>query len=103
MIRRPPRSTLFPCAALFRSGAGEASSRRAVLIGSGLALLAVVAAVVWLAIGRSRTASPSGGNQGRSIAVLPLVDVGGDSTQEYFADGMAEELANALGKVPGLR
>jgi TolB-like protein/tetratricopeptide (TPR) repeat protein len=39
----------------------------------------------------------------KSIAVLPLVNIGGDSTQEYFADGMSEELANALGKVPGLR
>ena len=107
-LAKPPADRFATCGALASAlaggpGAGEGSSRRAVLIGSGLALLAVVAAVVWLAIGRSRTASPSGGTQARSIAVLPLVNVGGDSTQEYFADGMAEELANALGKVPGLR
>jgi TolB-like protein/Flp pilus assembly protein TadD len=39
----------------------------------------------------------------RSIAVLPLVNVGGDPKDEYFSDGMSDELANALSKVPGLR
>jgi TolB-like protein len=39
----------------------------------------------------------------RSIAVLPLVNVGGDPKDEYFSDGMSDELASALSKVPGLR
>jgi serine/threonine-protein kinase len=38
-----------------------------------------------------------------SVAVLPLVNVGGNSRDEYFSEGMTDELANALGKVPGLR
>lgn len=38
-----------------------------------------------------------------SIAVLPLVNLSGDAGQEYFADGMTEELITELGKVPGLR
>jgi len=38
-----------------------------------------------------------------SIAVLPLVNVGGDPKDEYFSDGMTDELASALSKVPGLR
>src|SRR5262249_49839599 len=38
-----------------------------------------------------------------SIAVLPLVNVGGDPKDEYFSDGMTDELAGALSKVPGLR
>ncbi len=38
-----------------------------------------------------------------SIAVLPLDNVGGNSRDEYFSEGMTDELANALGKVPGLR
>ena len=40
---------------------------------------------------------------GKSVAVLPLVNVGGDPKQEYFADGMTDELTSALGKLPGLR
>src|SRR3712207_8655057 len=35
MIRRPPRSTLFPYTTLFRSGAGGRGSRRASLSGPG--------------------------------------------------------------------
>ncbi len=39
----------------------------------------------------------------RSIAVLPFVDMSPEGDQEYFCDGMAEELINALTKVKGLR
>ena len=38
-----------------------------------------------------------------SIAVLPFVDMSPDQDQEYFCDGMAEELINALTKVESLR
>ena len=39
----------------------------------------------------------------RSIAVLPLTNVSGDTAVQYFADGMTEEVTNALARVPGLR
>ncbi len=39
----------------------------------------------------------------RSIAVLPFDNVGGDSTQEYFSDGIADEVSSALAQVPGIR
>jgi serine/threonine-protein kinase len=39
----------------------------------------------------------------RSVAVLPLVNVGGTAQDEYFSDGMSDELANALNRIPGLR
>ena len=39
----------------------------------------------------------------RSIAVLPFSNVGGDTADAYFADGIGEELATALSKVAGLR
>jgi TolB-like protein/Flp pilus assembly protein TadD len=38
-----------------------------------------------------------------SIAVLPFVNMSADPENEYFADGMTEELINALTKVDGLR
>jgi TolB-like protein len=38
----------------------------------------------------------------QSIAVLPFVDMSADRDQEYFSDGLAEELLNLLAKVPGL-
>ena len=39
----------------------------------------------------------------RSIAVLPFADMSAGKDQEYFADGLSEELLNLLAKVPELR
>jgi TolB-like protein/Flp pilus assembly protein TadD len=37
-----------------------------------------------------------------SIAVLPLMNLSGDSKQEFFCDGMTEEIITALSRIPGL-
>jgi TolB-like protein len=37
-----------------------------------------------------------------SIAVLPFANISGDSEQDYFADGMAEEIITALSRCAGL-
>jgi TolB-like protein len=39
----------------------------------------------------------------KSIAVLPFVDMSEKKDQEYFADGMAEEILDILAKLPGIR
>ena len=38
-----------------------------------------------------------------SVAVLPFTNMSADADNEYFGDGMAEEIINALAQVPGLR
>lgn len=43
------------------------------------------------------------GNIGKSIAVLPFVNMSADSDNEYFSDGLSEELLNLLTKIPELR
>jgi serine/threonine-protein kinase len=48
------------------------------------------------AIGEKETSSPS-------IAVLPFVDMSPQKDQEYFCDGIAEELINALTNIQELR
>jgi TolB-like protein/DNA-binding winged helix-turn-helix (wHTH) protein/Flp pilus assembly protein TadD len=63
-----------------------------------VSLFAVV--VVTLHLERSRAA---GAPSVRSLAVLPFTNLSGDPTQEYFADGMTEELVTELGKVGALR
>jgi TolB-like protein/Tfp pilus assembly protein PilF len=40
---------------------------------------------------------------GVSIAVLPFVNMSDDKANEYFSDGLSEELLNVLANVPGLR
>ena len=39
----------------------------------------------------------------KTIAVLPFTNIGSDSNQEYFSDGLSEELISVLQKNPGLR
>jgi TolB-like protein len=40
---------------------------------------------------------------GTSIAVLPFANLSADPDQEYFSDGLAEEIINVLAHIPGLR
>jgi len=61
-----------------------------------LAGVAALATVAWAATRRS-------GISTSVVAVLPFANVGGDSSQQYLAEGMADGLATALGKVPGIR
>jgi len=62
----------------------------------------VVIAAIYFAISGMRSTGGAGADF-TSVAVLPLVNVGGDQADEYFSDGMTDELANALGKLPGLK
>jgi TolB-like protein/DNA-binding winged helix-turn-helix (wHTH) protein/Tfp pilus assembly protein PilF len=62
-------------------------------------LVACLAAVatVWLLASRHQSAPI------RSLAVLPLDNLSGDPSQEYFADGMTDELITELARIPNLR
>jgi adenylate cyclase len=51
--------------------------------------------------GRSEALVESYGD--KSIAVLPFINMSSDPEQEYFADGIAEELLNLLARIPQLR
>lgn len=75
-------------------------ARRAII--PGIAAIAAVALIIaWQA--RRRSEPPSSPSTLRSIAVLPFASVDSDTANAYFADGIAEELATSLSKVPGLR
>ena len=77
----------------------EASFRRRALSLAGIgALVAIVL------IGGSQFLGRGGGDVAEaSVAVLPFENLSGDAENEYFSDGMTEEILNALTRVPDLR
>jgi TolB-like protein/DNA-binding winged helix-turn-helix (wHTH) protein len=90
---------------------GRASSQAASRVHGTRASILVLACVVAIAllVGLS-SSSVSERLFGRhsapriqSLAVLPLVNLSNDENQEYFADGMTEELTTDLGKISALR
>jgi eukaryotic-like serine/threonine-protein kinase len=91
---------------LTRSGStlfapGTKRNRKVPLVAGAIMVAALLGVAAYLLFFRGNRAGT--GNEIRSIAVLPLVNVGGTSQDEYFSDGMSDELANALNKIPGLR
>jgi serine/threonine-protein kinase len=76
-------------------------ARRRWLAAAALAV-GVVAAAAWLASGRDAgDGRPS--TAMASIAVLPFDDLSDAQDQQYFADGLAEEILNLLAQLPELR
>ena len=65
---------------------------------AAFSLLIVITAVVGWRWRSQRIVLPI-----RSLAVLPLVNLSGNPSQDYFADGMTEALITELGKVSALR
>jgi len=61
-----------------------------------VAVLAVLGLLLW---SRVRPGPPE---TGRSVAVLPLVTLGGDADDEYFSTGLTEDIVTHLSKIPEL-
>ena len=98
---------------------GLRGARLALLL-VGIGVLAAAPGVAWYFTlrSRSRPAAPSSDEALRakleaappgsdiravpSIAVLPFVNLSSDKEQEYFSDGISEEILNALAQVQGL-
>jgi len=71
------------------------------------ALWGVVATGWLLLVGRGEVPGAGAGvassEATKSIAVLPFVNMSDDASNEFFSDGLSEELINLLAKIPGLR
>jgi len=51
----------------------------------------------------TQTAAPAASPQGTSLAVLPFADMSPQHDQEYFSDGLSEELLNQLAQISDLK
>src|SRR5262245_12541961 len=76
--------------------------RRAAWLGGALAV-ALAALLIALGLALRRTANPADHAPIRSLAVLPLANLSGDSSQDYFSDGMTDALITNLASLPALR
>ena len=92
----------------------EVKKRNVWLIAAGaVVLLSAVAIAILLSRAKAPTAVLAPGAQvaaaaaaaerARSIVVLPFVNIGRDSVDDYLADGLTNDIINVLGRVAGVR
>jgi TolB-like protein/tetratricopeptide (TPR) repeat protein len=107
----PVATTNRPAPALASGSLSQTRNRRSLWIALGLAALVVVVGGGWVALRHAGmhasaeadvTGQPQPAVKERSIAVLPFADMSEKRDQEYFAEGMAEEILGVLAKVPRL-
>jgi eukaryotic-like serine/threonine-protein kinase len=95
---------MVPYALISRSGpwarTRESFTQRWQIFALGLVVL-TLAAIVYSKF--FRVPSPLSEGEIKSLAVLPLENLSGDPSQEYFADGMTDALIGDLAKIKGLR
>jgi serine/threonine-protein kinase len=80
-----------------RAVAPSGVDRRAVIAGGAVATAAVAGIGGWAFL------KPSSASAARSIAVLPFANLSGDPSQDYFSEGIAEELRSALSRLADLK
>lgn len=107
-----PRNQATPTSSSSTDGAKDASGRhfrRLVAATAAAAVLVIGAGLVFWAAPWTPTGQPASEKQVASalrekpsIAVLPFVNISEDTEQEYFADGMTDDLITDLSKVSGL-
>lgn len=106
--RTAPDASIYPS---FAVGVGRS---RVNLFAGTVCLLVLVAGALWIGGGSERktvsVAGQTGGSMARNleksakpaIAILPIANQSDDATQEYFADGLTQDIINAMGRFPEL-
>jgi serine/threonine protein kinase/Tfp pilus assembly protein PilF len=96
-----------PSASVGSAPAVKRSLRRILAVTAGAIVLLALAAFIWLnrhpRKGESSASAVPSPGEPVSIAVLPFADLSVNRDQQYFSDGLAEELLNVLARIPGMR
>ncbi len=86
------------------TSAAATGGRRLGLVALALTIGIAIAGGMWWTNWRVPGSSPTvAAEERKSIAVLPFVNMSSDAENEYFSDGITEDLITALSKVSGLK
>ena len=100
-----PSVAALPAANLISGNDSPAAKARLPRVWAVIAAISIVllvaAAITYVSTRGRADRTPRGGIQ--SIAVLPLVNLSADPAQEYFSDGLTDELITELAKIGTLR
>ena len=78
------------------------TNRNVVALAGGAVVVIAATAGLMMSRGAGRD-SATAADGARSVAVLPLENIGGSDSDRYFSEGISDELTSTLGKIPGLR
>jgi TolB-like protein len=104
-----------PATNLIQGTTSTRQNRSAMIIGTIIVCILAAGLAIWIPVSNqseqhnhSRGDEPNvlhseAGAPDKSIAVLPFVDLSEKKDQEYFSDGLAEELLDLLSRIPELR
>ncbi len=90
-------------AILKKENSRKAAAKRKRIFAIGAVLILAVAVSGYFFIYKKQGSASSNDATEKSIAVLPFVNMSSDPQQEYFSDGLSEELINMFTKLPGLK
>jgi len=94
---RPPATTVAAAHSARSLAPPTAVSRRVAIAGLAAVAVAAGGGAVWYA--RRERSAGSAAAEVKRVAVLPLANVSEDAGQQYFADGMTEELRDRLSRL----
>jgi len=81
----------------------ELKGARVALVLVAIGVLAAAPGIIWYFILRGERGSKAEVARAASIAVLPFANLSGGQENDYFSDGVTEEIINGLANVEGVR
>jgi len=97
--------SVLPNRAGSKSGSGVLRYRTPLAIAIGVAIVLGVGLWIYTKMGPQPSAFAAAGTlkiPTHSVAVLPFANMSGDASQDYFSDGLSEELLDSLSSIPDL-
>jgi non-specific serine/threonine protein kinase len=80
----------------------DVSRKKKIMFAAAIGLILLLSAI-WMFVIKKMDEPAKAPNYDRSIVVLPFVDMSPEKDQEYFCDGISDEIINALSKLKNVR